>query len=73
MPEMMTRQGHEVLFVTAGEGSVRVGEREQPLKPGAVVYLPPQIPHTIRATSRLTFYVAATPAWQPSDTVILKP
>lgn len=73
MPAMMTRQGHEVLFVTAGEGSVRVGEREQPLKPGAVVYLPPQIPHTIRATSRLTFYVAATPAWQPSDTVILKP
>jgi predicted cupin superfamily sugar epimerase/quercetin dioxygenase-like cupin family protein len=73
MPSMMTKEGHEVMFVTSGEGTVQIGDAVQPLKPGAVVYLPPQVPHRIRAVSQLTFYVSATPAWQPSDTVILKP
>lgn len=73
MPSMMTKQGHEVMFVTSGEGTVQIGDAVQPLKPGAVIYLPPQVPHRISALSQLTFYVSATPAWQQSDTVILKP
>ncbi len=73
MPSMMTKEGHEVMFVTSGEGSVQIGSAVQPLKTGSVVYLPPQVPHRITATARLTFYVAATPAWRPADTVILAP
>lgn len=73
MPMMMTQEGHEVMIVTAGTGRVTVGGKSQPVAPGAIVYLPPRIPHSIDAETRLDFTVATTPAWQASDTKIVGP
>lgn len=71
MPRMMTKNGHEVMIVTAGRGTVTVGERAQDVSQGSVVYLPPQIPHGISAATRLEFYVAVAPAWREADTTVL--
>ena len=71
IPMMRTREGHEVMIVTAGEGIVTVGDKAQAIAQGSVVYLPPQVPHSIQARTRLEFYVAAAPAWRQSDTEIV--
>ncbi|MCF3636030.1 cupin domain-containing protein [Komagataeibacter intermedius] len=73
MPGMMTRKGHEVMFVVSGQGSVQVGHDVRPVTAGSVIYLPPRVPHSINAVSTLVFYVAAAPAWRQSDTQVLKP
>lgn len=73
MPMMMTKKGHEIMFVASGQGSVQVGNDLHPVTAGSVIYLPPRIPHSIRAVSSLTFYVAAAPAWRQSDTQMAKP
>ncbi|PYD82061.1 hypothetical protein CFR80_08695 [Komagataeibacter oboediens] len=73
MPRMMTRKGHEVMFVVSGQGNVQVGHDVRPVTAGSVIYLPPRVPHSINAVSTLVFYVAAAPAWRQSDTQVLKP
>jgi len=73
MPLMATTEGHEVMVVTAGKGTVLVGDAEQQVARGSVVYLPPEIPHRITAETRLEFYVSAAPAWQQSDVTIIEP
>jgi uncharacterized protein len=72
VPMMVTKQGHEVVVVTAGEGMVTVGDKAQSVRQGSVIYLPPKIPHEISAKTRLEFYVAVSPAWQQSDTELVK-
>lgn len=73
IPTMRTREGHEVMIVVAGEGSVSLGGHVQSVAPGSVVYLPPLIPHAIKAGTRLEFYVAAAPAWRQTDTEVIAP
>src|SRR3954447_18854212 len=35
----------EVYYVLAGRAAVRIGEEEQPVEPGTLVYVPANVPH----------------------------
>ena len=48
-PQHSHAHEHEV-FVLEGSGVVIEGEREHPLRPGTVVFVPPQAPHQFRNT-----------------------
>lgn len=71
IPMTVTREGSEVMVVSAGKGRVTIGGKEQQVAQGAVVLLPPGVPHRIDADSRLEFTVSVAPAWQASDMTIL--
>lgn len=71
MPTMVTREGHEVMVVSAGKGRVTIGNKTQDVAQGSVILLPPGIPHSIAAETRLEFTVSVTPAWQASDVTVL--
>ncbi len=73
MPMMVTREGHEAMVVSAGKGRVTIGETAQSVAQGSVVLLPPGVPHSIAAETRLEFTVSVAPAWQPSDVTVLPP
>ena len=42
-----------VLYFLEGEGEVQLGEDRRPVRSGSFVYMPPELPHGIRATSGL--------------------
>jgi quercetin dioxygenase-like cupin family protein len=48
-PQHSHAHEHEV-FVLEGSGAVLEGQREHPLRPGTVVYVPPNQPHQFRNT-----------------------
>jgi quercetin dioxygenase-like cupin family protein len=48
-PQHRHAHEHEV-FVLEGSGAVLEGQREHPLRPGTVVYVPPNQPHQFRNT-----------------------
>jgi quercetin dioxygenase-like cupin family protein len=48
-PQHRHAHEHEV-FVLEGSGTVLEGERAHPLRPGTVVYVPPNQPHQFRNT-----------------------
>jgi quercetin dioxygenase-like cupin family protein len=48
-PQHAHAHEHEV-FVLEGSGAVLEGQREHPLRPGSVVYVPPNQPHQFRNT-----------------------
>jgi hypothetical protein len=73
MPMMVTREGHEVMVVSAGKGRVTIGDKTQDVAQGSVVLLPPGVPHSIAADTRLEFTVSVAPAWQPTDVTVLPP
>jgi len=73
MPMMVTREGHEVMVVSAGKGRVMIGDKTQDVAQGSVVLLPPGVPHSIAADTRLEFTVSVAPAWQPTDVTVLPP
>jgi len=73
MPMMVTREGHEVMAVSAGKGRVTIGDKAQDVAQGSVVLLPPGVPHSIAAETRLEFTVSVAPAWQASDVTVLPP
>jgi predicted cupin superfamily sugar epimerase/quercetin dioxygenase-like cupin family protein len=71
MPMMVTREGHEVMVVSAGKGRVTIGDTAQNVTQGSAVLLPPGVPHSIAAETRLEFTVSVAPAWQASDVTVL--
>ena len=73
MPTMVTREGHEVMVVSAGRGRVTIGDTAQNVAQGSVVLLPPGVPHSIAAETRLEFTVSVAPAWQAADVTVLPP
>lgn len=73
LPMMVTREGHEVMIVSAGKGRVTIGDTVQEVTQGSALLLPPGVPHSIAAQTRLEFTVSVAPAWQPSDVTVLPP
>jgi predicted cupin superfamily sugar epimerase/quercetin dioxygenase-like cupin family protein len=71
IPMTVTREGTEVMVVSAGKGRVTIGGKASQVAQGSVVLLPPGVPHRIDADSRLEFTVSVAPAWQASDMTIL--
>lgn len=71
IPMTVTREGTEVMVVSAGKGRVTIGGKVQNVAQGATVLLPPGVPHRIDAETRLEFTVSVAPAWQASDMTIL--
>lgn len=39
----------EMLYILSGQGAILAGEQELRLEPGVAVYIPPGLPHQIRA------------------------
>lgn len=48
VPEHRHEQSAEVLFIEDGEGAMRLGDREVRVRPGVVVYVPPNVLHDYR-------------------------
>jgi predicted cupin superfamily sugar epimerase/mannose-6-phosphate isomerase-like protein (cupin superfamily) len=70
-PLSFTLDGEEAFLVTAGEGSVRLGDRTVPVKAGATILVPPHMPRSVIAgAAPLSFYALTAPAWQASDDVM---
>ena len=64
----------ETYYVLGGTGSIRLGDEEHALRPGAVVVIPPGLPHDLEADegSELEFIIFGTPA-MPIDDERAKP
>ena len=45
-----THPTHEFYFVMSGEGVMTVGDEERPVKPSDLVYIPPDVVHSLRPT-----------------------
>lgn len=65
------RVAAEVFLVLAGTGTVHLGERREPVRPGSVVVIPPGERHALVAGEgdRLDFYAISSPAFSPADYV----
>ena len=55
------------MFVLAGEGTVGGPEGDRPVKPGTVIYIPPDEPHRFRNTGREVLrFICCVPLRKPS-------
>ena len=45
-----THPTHEFYFVMSGAGVMTVGDEERPVKPSDLVYIPPDVVHSLRPT-----------------------
>jgi predicted cupin superfamily sugar epimerase/mannose-6-phosphate isomerase-like protein (cupin superfamily) len=74
-PLSYTRDGEEAFLVTAGEGSVRLGDATVPVAAGSTILVPPGMKRSVMAApgSAITFYALTAPAWQASDDIIVTP
>jgi mannose-6-phosphate isomerase-like protein (cupin superfamily) len=45
-----THPTHEFYFVMTGEGVMTIADEERPVKPGDLIYIPPDAVHTLRPT-----------------------
>lgn len=53
----------EAYHIISGRGMIRVGEEDQPVGPGTVVFVPAQVPHQFHTiTADLTILVIFAPA-----------
>lgn len=53
----------EVYYVLRGRGRIRVGEEDQTVQPGSVIYVPAQVPHQFHTIAEtLTLLVFFAPA-----------
>ncbi|MEM7231624.1 MAG: cupin domain-containing protein [Planctomycetota bacterium] len=59
----------EVYYVLGGTGTITMGEETHELRPGAVVVIPRQIPHSLEADTDepLDFLIFGTPAMSIED------
>ncbi|MEJ1974290.1 MAG: cupin domain-containing protein [Lacunisphaera sp.] len=65
------KTGEEYFLVTKGRGTVVVGGRSSPVETGSIVFLAPEVRHSLTAAadSDLEFYAVSTPAFSPEDYV----
>ncbi len=53
----------EIYYVLEGRGQIRVGEEDQPVQPGSIVFVPAHAPHHFHSiTEDLTLLVFFAPA-----------
>ena len=65
------KSGEEYFLVTKGRGTVVVGAVSTPVEAGSIVFLAPEVRHSITAAADapLEFYAVSTPAFSPDDYV----
>jgi len=65
----------EHVFVLDGEGMMRLGDLERPVKTGDTIVIPAGTPHGVRVTSRKPLRVVSvqSPRFDGSDRVFLEP
>lgn len=65
------KSGEEYFLVTKGRGTVVVGAVTSPVEAGSIVFLAPEVRHSITAAadSSLEFYAVSTPAFSPENYV----
>jgi len=59
----------EVYYLLSGSGSIRLGEEDHALRPGAVVTIPAGVPHSLRADEGevLEFVIFGVPGMRIDD------
>ena len=59
----------QVYVITRGQGRIKVGEDEQDVREGQLVFIPPNVEHRIVNTAEeaLTYVSAATPAFPVTE------
>lgn len=65
------KTGEEYFLVTKGRGMAVVGEQTSAVEAGSIVFLAPEVKHSLTAAadSALEFYAVSTPAFSPDDYV----
>jgi mannose-6-phosphate isomerase-like protein (cupin superfamily) len=65
------KTGEEYFLVTKGRGTVVVGDVASPVAAGTIVFLAPEVRHSLTAAadSSLEFYAVSTPAFSPDEYV----
>ena len=65
------KTGEEYFLVTKGRGTAVVGTETTPIEAGSIVFLAPEVRHSLTAApdSALEFYAVSTPAFSPDDYV----
>ena len=65
------KTGEEYFLVTKGRGTAVVGTETTPVEAGSIVFLAPEVRHSLTAApdSALEFYAVSTPAFSPDDYV----
>jgi mannose-6-phosphate isomerase-like protein (cupin superfamily) len=72
--EHLHRLSEELYLVTAGAGTIRVGEEERAIAAGDCVAIPPGTPHRLRNDGEVDLVVvcACSPPYSHDDTVLLE-
>ena len=72
--EHLHRRSEELYLVTAGAGTLRVGEEEREVAAGDCVAIPPGTPHRLRNDGDVDLVVvcACAPPYSHEDTVLLE-
>jgi mannose-6-phosphate isomerase-like protein (cupin superfamily) len=72
--EHLHRRSEELYLVTAGAGTLRVGEEERPVAAGDCVAIPPGTPHRLHNDGEVDLVVvcACSPPYSHEDTVLLE-
>ena len=62
----------EIFFILEGEGIIHIDQELTPIRPGQVVYVPPNSKQFIQNTGHLdlTFLCLVSPQWKKEDEVI---
>ena len=68
-------RAEELYFITAGNGSMRVGDQEREVTVGDCVVIPPGVPHQLKntGTGPLTLLCCCAPPYADDDTVLATP
>lgn len=69
------RQTEEIYLFTGGSGRMRLADREQPVRAGDCVVIPPGAPHKLWAGEGepLVLLCCCAPPYSHEDTVLLEP
>jgi mannose-6-phosphate isomerase-like protein (cupin superfamily) len=72
--EHLHRRSEELYLVTAGSGTLRVGEEERPVVTGDCVAIPPGTPHRLHNDGEVDLVVvcACSPPYAHEDTLLLE-
>ena len=68
------RRSEEIYYITHGSGRIRVGTREQEVRPGDAIAIPPGVPHKLWNTGEepLRLLCCCAPAYEHEDTVLVE-